>query len=97
MTFHCPQCDGETKVIATRCELRVRRCKVCGSEFWTEEVEYDGPKLWPKRVKTPEQREAHNVRARERYAESRTPKRREEHNAYQRGYYAGRRGQQQLA
>lgn len=53
MSFHCPQCDGLTGVVETRAELRSRRCKSCGYKFVTEEVEYDGPMLWPK--KTPEQ------------------------------------------
>lgn len=42
MSFHCPKCDGKTRVYETRVELRRRQCVACGHQFATEEIEYDG-------------------------------------------------------
>jgi hypothetical protein len=37
--FHCPRCDGPTTVLATRADVRRRRCRACGATFYTEETE----------------------------------------------------------
>lgn len=39
--YHCPKCDGKTKVTATRVEVRERKCLQCTNVFYTEEVELE--------------------------------------------------------
>jgi uncharacterized Zn finger protein len=42
--YPCPICGEKSTVLATRLDLRKRRCQGCAHVFWTQEMEVPKPK-----------------------------------------------------